>query len=183
MAASVSTFDPAGALQLTDIWPGSDTAKCLITPLPRLDACLLPPNTHRLTVHFSPWVQFIWRSCAISADSFLRTSSSPVPRPRGPSPQVHGYTFSRLTWLGGLLDNHPYRFAGDPLLLISHNDDHPGAVNRSLRSGTEPPIIIVPYRPPGHLLLKDIGPALRLHPICAPGLPARINFSRPHEAD
>ena len=154
-----------------------------LTPLPRPDACLLPPNTHGLTVDFP------------------RGSSSSEGRARSPRTRflehpAHQYlvpvvlhrrstdkTFSRLTWLGSLLGNHPYRFAGDPLLLISRHGDHPGAVSRSLRSGTAPPIIIVPYRPPGHLHLKDIGPALRLHPICAPGLPARINFSRPHEAN
>ena len=82
--ASVRTFDPAGALLLTDIWPNVFNSS---SPT----RCLSPPAKHsRFDSRISPWVQFIWRSCAVSADSFLRTSCSPVPRPRGPSPQVHG---------------------------------------------------------------------------------------------
>ena len=78
--------------------------------------------------------------------------------------------------VGSLLDNHPCRFAGNPRHLIGSHDDHPGAVSRPLHSGAGPPIVIVHYRPPGHLHLKDIGPAVCLHPICAPGLPAGITF-------
>ena len=53
-AASVRAVDPARGLILTDIRPGSDTAKCLLTPLPRPDACLLPPSTHGLAVAMFP---------------------------------------------------------------------------------------------------------------------------------
>ena len=53
-AASVRAIDPARGLLLTDIGPGSDTAKCLLTPLPRPDTCLLPPNTHGLAVAMFP---------------------------------------------------------------------------------------------------------------------------------
>ena len=44
--ASVKAVVLVSDLLLTDIGTGSGTAECLLTPPPRPDACLLPPNAH-----------------------------------------------------------------------------------------------------------------------------------------
>ena len=75
-----------------------------------------------------------------------------------------------------MLDNHPCRHDGDHLHLIGGHDDHPGAANHPLRYGPGPPIVIPPYRPPGHLHLKDVGPAVCPRAVSAPGHPAGIVF-------
>ena len=51
-AASVRAVDPARGLLLTDIGPGSDTAKCVLTPPPRPNACL--PSSHWFTLSYPP---------------------------------------------------------------------------------------------------------------------------------
>ena len=50
-AASVRTVDPARGLLLTDIGPGSDTAKCLLTPPPTRR---LSPVQTRFTLYYTP---------------------------------------------------------------------------------------------------------------------------------
>ena len=82
----------------------------------------------------------------------------------------------RLAGLGGLLDNHPCCEDGDHLHLIGGHEDHPWAANCPLGYGPGPPIVIPLYRPPGHLHLKDLGPAICPRAISAPGHPARIIF-------
>ena len=174
---------------LTDIGPGSDTAKCLLTPPPRPDACLLPPSAHGWAVAMFPVgpvplkVVSGLRELAFLGDPAHLYHVAVVLHPHlhlitaGPGiVRLPLVGLSRLAWLGGLLDNHPCRHVGDPLHLIGNHDDHPGAASCPLRSGPGPPIVIPPYRPPGHLHPKDIGPAVCLHAVSAPGRPLGIAF-------
>ena len=138
--ASVKAVVPVSDLLLTDIGTGSGTAECLLTPPPRPDASLLPPNAHGWAV------------------ITLRIVRLPL------------VGLSRVARLGGLLDNRPCRHAGDHLHLSGSQDDHPGVANHLLRYGPGPPIVIPPYHPPGHLHLEDIGIVVCPRAVSIPGL-------------
>ena len=136
--ASVKAVDPARGPLLTDIGLGSGTAKCLLTPPPRPDACLLPPNAHGWTIVTSPVrpvpqkVVSVLHGPAVLGYPAHHFHAVVVPRPllhltTGPGiARLPLVGLSGPAWLGGMLGVHPCRHAGDHLLLIGGHDDHPG---------------------------------------------------------
>ena len=132
-------------LLLTDIGTGSGTAKCLLTPPPRPDACLLPPSSHGWAVAMFPVGPAPLKVVSdLRGLAFLRDHAHLYRVAVVLHPHLHLITagpgivrlpligLSRLAGLGGLLDNHPCRHVGDPLHLIGGHDDHPGAASRPL---------------------------------------------------
>ena len=102
-----------------------------------------------------------------------RRGSSPSPSPHcrfrdSPAPSRCPYGASMTRRPAG----HPCRYTGDHLLIGGH-DDHTRAVSHPLRPEPGPLIVVHPYRPPGHLHPKDIGPVVCLCAVSIPGPPTR----------
>ena len=136
--ASVKAVDPARGPLLTDIGLGSGTAKCLLTPPPRPDACLLPPKAHGWTIVTSPVrpvpqkVVSVLHGPAVLGYPAHHFHAVVVPRPllhltTGPGiARLPLVGLSGPAWLGGMLGVHPCRHPGDHMLLIGGHDDHSG---------------------------------------------------------
>ena len=139
--ASVTVVDPARGPLLTEIGLGSDGLKCLLTPPPRPDACLLLPSAHDGTSVMSP-VRPVHQKVvsAPQGHAVLGDLAHHFPAvvvlllhlTAGPGIARLPLVFPVPTWLGGLLGVHPWRHAGVHLLLIGGPDDHPGAVSQPL---------------------------------------------------
>ena len=158
------------------------------------DACLLPPSAHDGTSVMSPVrpahqkvvsdphghavlgdLAHHFHAVVVLHLHLHLTAGSGIAR----LPLV---VLSEPAWLGGLLGVHPCCFTGDHLLLIGGHDDHPGAISHPLSLEPGPLIVVHPYRPPGHLHPKDIGPVVCLRAVSVPGPPARsVSLNRMHQ--
>ena len=191
--ASVAVVDPARGPLLTEIGLGSDGLKCLLSPPPRPDACLLLPSAHDGTSVMSP-VRPVHQKVVSAphghavlgdlAHHFLAVMVLHLLLHLTAGPGIARLPLVVLpgpTWLGGLLGVHPCRHAGVHLL-IGGPDDHPGAVSHPLHPGPGLLIVALPYRPLGHLHLKDIGPVVCLRVVTTPGPPARsVSLNNTHQ--
>ena len=152
----------------------------------------LSPPAKTLTVWqspYSPWVQFIWRSCAVSADS----SSSEIPLTCTMSPWsiTAGPGIARLPLVGLFETGMTRRLAGQPSL--SPHRQSPASHRRSRRSSrglqSSPPFRS--RAPNRHFSLSSSrSPSPQGHKTCSSSShspcsrsASRDCISRPHEAD
>ena len=141
-----------------------------LTPPPRPDACLLPPSAHGGTSVTSPVIPVpqkvvsVLHGPAVLGDLAHRFHAVVVLRlhlhlTAGPGiARLPLIGLSGPAWLGGLLGVHPCRHTDDHLLLIGGHDDHLGATSHPHCPRPGPLIVVHPYRPPGYLHPKDVGP-------------------------
>ena len=184
-AVYVAVVDRARGPIRIDIGLGSDGLQRLLTPHPRLDACLLLPSAHYRTNVRSPITVVHLKVGSVphghAALGDLAHHSPVVVALHLLLHLIAGTGVARLplvvlsgpAWLGGLPGVPPCRHASVDLLIIGGPVDLPGAVSHHIRPAPGALIVRRPYHPPGRLHLKGIGTIVRLHVVTAPGFPAR----------